>query len=295
MQCSASTKNKNKINMGEFQTIGNLVQMSRGSSVERNMPRTLQPNSVALTPAVSKCIERYKDPQTFLSIFTPAKQYAYTKDLRRVFMGDAPSLGVISKAWGENITEAWLELHLIDLGEFSGVKDKLSTSQLDSISQVIMATWGYYKVSEMMLFFLQFKSGKYGKFYGSVDSMVITEALRKFDKERCQIIDRYNREEEERQKKLQEEAADIARAKWREHVRRCCLPISDYFKISKRYDLTPEEMEEVGWLFNMGYEPQQLAKERSEGAKLQAIKAKKKADLDALIAQLQRQRDALED
>lgn len=103
------------------------------------------------------------------------------------------------------------------------------------------------------------------------------------------------REEEERQKAEQEEVAAIAQAKWREHVRRCCLSISDYFKISQRYNLTPDEMEMVGWLFNMGYEPEQLAKERSEAAKMQAIKAKKKADLDALIAQLQRQRDALED
>lgn len=258
------------------------------------MPRTLHQNS-ALTPAARNCIERYKTPQQLLSIFTPAKQYAYTKDLRRVYMGDAPSLGTISKAWGENITEAWLEMQLIDLSEFSGVKDKLSTFQLDSISQVIMATWGYYKVTEMMLFFLQFKSGKYGKFYGSVDSMVITEALREFDKERCQAIDRYNREEEQRQKKLQEEAAEEIQAKWREHLRRCCLNVSEYLKISRRYNLTPEEMEMVGWLFNMGYEPEQLARERSEEAKRRAINAKKKADLDALIAELQRRRDALDD
>lgn len=258
------------------------------------MPRTLQPNS-ALTPAVRNCIERYKNPQTFLSIFTPVKQYAYTKDLRRVYMGDAPSLGIISKAWGDNITEAWLELQLIDLGEFSGVKDKMSTFQLDSISQVIMATWGYYKVTEMMLFFLQFKSGKYGKFYGAVDSMVITEALREFDKERRQAIERFEREDEARQKEVQEEAASIAQAKWREHIRRCCLPIGEYFKISQRYALSPEDMEMVGWLFNMGYEPEQLARERSEEAKCRAINAKKKADLDALIAELQRRRDALDD
>lgn len=73
-----------------------------------------------------------------------------------------------------------------------GVKDKLSTFQLDSISQVIMATWGYYKVSEMMLFFLQFKSGKYGKFYGAVDSMVINNkpcgSLTKRDAKRLTAI-----------------------------------------------------------------------------------------------------------
>ena len=35
-----------------------------------------------------------------------------------------------------------------------------------------------------MLFFFQFKSGKYGRFYGSVDPLVITTSLRDFLKER---------------------------------------------------------------------------------------------------------------
>lgn len=39
-----------------------------------------------------------------------------------------------------------------------------------------------------MLFFWWFKSGKYGKFYGNVDPMVITSALREFIRDRNAII-----------------------------------------------------------------------------------------------------------
>lgn len=208
-------------------------------------------------------------------------------------MGDAPTLGTVSKAWGDNITESWLEMQLIDLSEFSGVKDKLSSFQLDSLAQVIIASWGHYKVTEMMLFFQQFKSGKYGRFYGAVDSMVITEALHDFDKERCQAIDHYRRIEEEQQRKLQSEGEAVAIAKWHQHVHACHLTIREYLDISKREGLTPAEMETVGWLFNMGYEPWRLSQERKEAIRAKSSADRQRAHLDALIAQLQHQRDAL--
>ena len=39
-----------------------------------------------------------------------------------------------------------------------------------------------------MLFFWWFKSGKYGKFYGSVDPMILTSSLKQFVKDRNAII-----------------------------------------------------------------------------------------------------------
>lgn len=57
-----------------------------------------------------------------------------------------------------------------------------------------------------MLFFHRFKSGRYGRFYGSVDPLVITTSLREFIKERNEAIDKH--EQEERQAKR---AADANR------------------------------------------------------------------------------------
>ena len=52
-----------------------------------------------------------------------------------------------------------------------------------------------------MMFFFNFKMGKYGKFYGAVDPMVITCALRELMDERNSRIDQV---ENERRRKQEE-------------------------------------------------------------------------------------------
>lgn len=107
-------------------------------------------------------------------------QYLYCKDVNRCYIGKAPSLKVISEAYGENITETWLEIQLRDLSEFAGCKDKLSIQQIEQIAKVIILEFSFLKATELMHFFILFKSGKFGKFYGAVDGLVITEALQEF-------------------------------------------------------------------------------------------------------------------
>lgn len=46
-----------------------------------------------------------------------------------------------------------------------------------------------------MLFFVRFKCGEYGRFYGVVDPLIIMEALSDFDDERAFQLDRYANEE----------------------------------------------------------------------------------------------------
>ena len=49
-----------------------------------------------------------------------------------------------------------------------------------------------------MLFFHRFKTGRYGRFYGTVDPLIITTSLREFIKERNVEIERHEQEERER-------------------------------------------------------------------------------------------------
>lgn len=56
-----------------------------------------------------------------------------------------------------------------------------------------------------MYFFLLFKSGKFGRFYGAVDGLKIMEALREFCDMRDEHISRYVMEEEKR-KQAEEDA-----------------------------------------------------------------------------------------
>ena len=94
----------------------------------------------------------------------------------------------------------WLIPQLYNLSEYCGCKEKLQGKPLEECASIIANEFHYLKVSEMMLFFYRFKVGQYGRFYGSVDPLVITTSLREFLKERAYAYDRHEREERERQR-----------------------------------------------------------------------------------------------
>ena len=74
-----------------------------------------------------------------------------------------------------------------------------------------------------MSFFRLFRLGKYGKFYGVADPMVITEALGKFLKYRADVIDellaQQAREEAEREREEREREA-VTYEQYRELLRK---------------------------------------------------------------------------
>ncbi len=110
------------------------------------------------------------------------------RDTQRVYFGEAPTLGLVRAAYGRNIAEVWLELQLNDLSEFAGCKEKITKSQLVELSAMMLDEYGYFKLTEFMMFFQQMKRGHYGKFYGAVDPMQIMAALRDFYSERDKVI-----------------------------------------------------------------------------------------------------------
>lgn len=68
-------------------------------------------------------------------------------------------------------------------------------------ANVIATEFYYLSVTELMLFFHRFKSGRYGRFYGSVDPLVITTSLRDFLYERAIAYDRHEQEKRQRKEK----------------------------------------------------------------------------------------------
>lgn len=180
--------------------------------------------------------------EEFLCTFNPDMQYKYCKDVNRCYIGKAPSLKVISEAYGENITETWLEIQLRDLSEFAGCKDKLSIQQIEQIAKVIILEFSFLKATELMHFFILFKSGKFGKFYGAVDGLVITEALQEFRQLRRERL------WELEQKRAREERA----RRDAEHAKNA---------------MSFDEWQELKHLFNMGYEPWRIKAELEEQRK----------------------------
>ena len=156
-------------------------------------------------------IDRYGTALQFGKTFNPSMQNEYARKYHdRCFIGHAPSLNLVIDAYGDDVCKGWLMLQLKNVNLAAGGSDpnkKMTPEQIADTAETIMANYPALKVSELMLFFSQFKAGKYGRFYGAIDSMVITEALSKFLEYRQQEMVRITREMD----KAKAEAAREAR------------------------------------------------------------------------------------
>lgn len=141
--------------------------------------------------------ERYGvEPKRLLATFSAARQTDFCADVRRVHLGKAPMICTVAQGYGRNVAEAWIEIHLMDLSEFAGCREKLRDNHFAEVSKMVLQRYGDYKLTEFMLFFQNFKAGEYGHFYGAVDPIVIMEALAEFNRERNRRLLRYQQEQE---------------------------------------------------------------------------------------------------
>lgn len=123
------------------------------------------------------------------------------------FFGNYPTLAEMKDCYGENMASAWLVPQLNNLSEYCGCRDKLQGVPLRECAFTISRYFSYLKISELMLFFSRFKSGRYGRFYGSVDPLVINTALRDFVKERADEIDKREYAERQQQREADRKEA----------------------------------------------------------------------------------------
>ena len=221
---------------------------SNGNSI---LPTTLPATSAAtqVTLAARELICRFKTADNLLGLFNPSKQIDYTLDQRRAYLGKAPTLGLVGKSFAYGTAKSWTAIQLWDLAEFAGCRTKLAIEQIEELSKIICNEYGYLKLTELMDFFRRFKSGEYGKFYGAVDPMVITCALREFIKSRNAILAKFAKQDEEaRRRNDPERIKYLQRYKARERL--CCFYAANF----RSKDFTMDDFAEIWWLFNLGYE-----------------------------------------
>lgn len=142
-------------------------------------------------------VQKYGSRESFLTTFTPDYQMQICNDSKLCILGEFPTLAEVKTAYGQNAPVAWMIPQLYSLSEYCGCRDKLQGKPLEECAFVISSEFYNLKVSEIMLFIHMFKSGKYGRFYGSIDPLVITTSLRQFVKDRNKAIDRYAQERKE--------------------------------------------------------------------------------------------------
>lgn len=155
----------------------------------------------------------------------PQTQAAFAVKQQQAVMGDYPTLTDICMTYGKTFAEQWLYPQIADLAMFTGAKN-LTKEQMRGLASVIAVEYRYLKVTELLLFFHRFKTGRYGRFYGSVDPMVITCAIRDFIKERNIFIDQYEREQNNLQRELNKQGA-ITREQWLEQKKQLSIEQKD--------------------------------------------------------------------
>lgn len=148
-------------------------------------------------------VSKYGNREAFLTEFNPSYQMKVCDNTKECFFGDYPTLAEVKVNYGENAPKMWLIPQLYNLSEYCGVKEKLQGTPLEETAFVIASTYYYFKVTELMLFFHRFKSGRYGRFYGNVDPLVITTALRDFAQERINAIVAKESEDRDREREEQ--------------------------------------------------------------------------------------------
>lgn len=137
--------------------------------------------------------------------YNPAVQREICSNRELCFFGNFPTIAKINNTYGTQMSVAWLIPQLMDLSEFCGSKDKLFGDKLEECAWLIAQNYFYLKVSELMLFFNRFKQGKYGRFYGSVDPLVIMTALQDFLRERNDAIFDHESELNRQRMKMQQD------------------------------------------------------------------------------------------
>lgn len=145
-------------------------------------------------------ITRYGDGKKFAETFNPDLQRACAENIERSFSGDAPTIASLRNAYPTEQVRVWILAQLENLNIYAGTKNKMNPDQMMMLSDVIMTEYFYLKASELLLFFYQFKAGKYGELYGSVDPLRVSSALIEFAAYRRDMIFRIEQKQMEVQR-----------------------------------------------------------------------------------------------
>lgn len=165
-------------------------------------------------------IERFGDAQSFKLKVNPSTQLYFGHHDEVAVMGDYPTLNDLNAAYGTNFAAEWMAPHIADISIHTGSKN-LTKEHIRSLVLLIATEYRHLKITELLLFFHRFKAGAYGRFYGSVDPMVITCALREFMQDRANIINACeSRKAMEHAEKLRNDPNAISYEQWQEMKRK---------------------------------------------------------------------------
>lgn len=135
-------------------------------------------------------MEKWKNPSEIEKAFSPRNWGYVSSNIEKAYLSDTPTLGSYSDCFGFENAKKWIHSQVLALYGMSGNKDEGVAEGLSFFSSSFASQTMNYKLSELMLFFSRYKSGKYDNSYASFDTKRIGNAFFfEFVKERKYEID----------------------------------------------------------------------------------------------------------
>lgn len=157
---------------------------------------------------VNNLRQNYQSFDDFCKEYSPLRQDEFAINERKTIMDDYSAISILDHSYGNGSTASWVNILLAELNAFSGTKN-IDNEQTKSLARLIAREYKDLKISLLQLFFYKFKCGYFGKFYGKVDPMVITCALKDFVKECEAKRQEYQNEEYEEHKKEEQQWQEL--------------------------------------------------------------------------------------
>ena len=128
----------------------------------------------------------------------------------RYYKPETPTLTMASNIYGAIQLSNWVQDNLLLVAENTGTKGQWTPMQMEIVANMLVEKFNsgtiHLNMREVLLFFYQWMSGKYGHFYGSADIQLIGQAADAFLEYRHNEICRIEREQEEKERNKRFEA-----------------------------------------------------------------------------------------
>ena len=168
-----------------METIRNQVLASRRQMTmpcNNTLPSVSEKNKVWL--------EKWKDHSDIERVFSPINWGYVAQNPEKAYYSDCPTIQKYDEVYGEGNAEMWIHGQVLALFGSSSCKDEGIARGIGIFAQTFVSSVRIYKLSELMLFFSRYKSGRYDNSFSQFDARRIGSAFfKEFIPERNKEID----------------------------------------------------------------------------------------------------------
>ena len=133
---------------------------------------------------------RFSSLQEFKSYYCPEATAVFGQNPGMAYSSTVPTLEVVRLAFGEDAVIAWLYMLIDSFVQYCNKGALTGKQMMDTARRMSVKT--HLKVTEFMLFFWRLGNGEYGKIFGNISPMDITEPFYKaFLKQRDDEVGKY--------------------------------------------------------------------------------------------------------